>query len=218
MKKQIYVFLLTLIFPFHLSAFELFPMVNFFSDHGKDSSGFFKITNASLQPLPVEIEVRKRQVTGEESEVLIESADIFVFPLQALIAPGASQTIKVQYIGSPKEIAESYRLIVSQLPLKDEMGSDSIQMLFRIGGLVFVSPNKVNETVKSQLSTNENNQSVLMIDNVGSSVVDVSKQTWNVSLDDKKYTWKWSDIEPFISLQYLVPGQSASLLVSDLTQ
>ncbi|MGF1901701.1 fimbria/pilus periplasmic chaperone [Aliivibrio sifiae] len=218
MKKQCYAFLFIVLCSFQVSSFELFPMVNFFSDSGKSTSGFFKITNTSLQQLPVEIVVNQRLISGDQPEELTNTDDIFVFPPQAMIAPGASQTIRVQYVGSAKKFAESYRLIVSQLPLKDDMGDDSIQMLFRIGGLIFVSPHNAEEKIASRILLNEKEEPVLKIDNLGNSVIEVSKHSFKNKWQDNSYTWKWEQIEPFIPLHYLVPGQNVSVPVTELVE
>ena len=218
MKKQCYALLFIALYSFQASSFELFPMVNFFSDSGKNTSGFFKITNTSLQQLPIEIVVNQRLISGDQPEELINTDDIFVFPPQAMIAPGSSQTVRVQFVGSPKKHAESYRLIVSQLPLKDDMGDDSIQLLFRIGGLIFVSPQNAEEKIVSHILLNEKAEPVLKIDNLGSSVIEISKHSFKNEWKENSYTWKWEQIEPFIPLHYLVPGQNVSIPVTELVE
>ena len=138
------------------NAFELFPMVTFLSDQGSKSEYFFQVNNSTDQPLPLEIFVKQRHISGEESEQLVDSDDFFIFPPQVLIQPDKTQMIKVKYIGEPTDISKSYRIIFSQLPIKDEVTQSSIKMLFQIGALVFVSPNKVQKTVTAKILYQDN--------------------------------------------------------------
>ncbi|EOE4687249.1 fimbria/pilus periplasmic chaperone [Vibrio vulnificus] len=207
-----------LLFFFHRQtlAFELFPMVQFLDDAGKGATVFFKITNTSLAPLPVELIPIKREVSLNNNETLSETDELMVFPPQVLIEPGKSQSIKVQYIGEPKQSAASYRLIASQLPLKNEASSDSIQMLFRIGALIFVSPQDALADYSSHLTQGENDTVQLTIRNDGTSVLELTKLSHEVSWHNQKKSWSWVELEPLLPMQYLVPNQSVVVNVQSL--
>ncbi|ELX4208352.1 molecular chaperone [Vibrio vulnificus] len=207
-----------LLFFFHRQtlAFELFPMVQFLDDAGKGTTVFFKITNTSLAPLPVELIPIKREVSLNNNETLSETDELMVFPPQVLIEPGKSQSIKVQYIGEPKQSAASYRLIASQLPLKNEASSDSIQMLFRIGALIFVSPQDARADYSSHLTQGENDTVQLTIRNDGTSVLELTKLSHEVSWHNQKKIWSWVELEPLLPMQYLVPNQSVVVNVQSL--
>nr|WP_198557140.1 fimbria/pilus periplasmic chaperone [Enterovibrio nigricans] len=90
-----------LLFSPFTQAFELLPMVSFFSDHGAKSEQFFQINNTTGLPLPLEISVKERNIVGDEEETLKDTDDFFVFPPQALIPPGKTQMVKVKYLGAP---------------------------------------------------------------------------------------------------------------------
>lgn len=208
--------LILIALPINAFAFELFPMVQFSDDLGARATTFFKVTNTSLVPLPVEVTAVKRHVVFNNEETLNETDDLLVFPPQVLIAPGKSQSIKVQYIGNMKKNAESYRIIVSQLPLKSGVDSDSIQMLFRIGALLFVSPNDVQEQYSSDIILDKSNVPHLRITNTGSSVIELDKKNYGVTWEGKKIDWSWQQVEPILPMQYLVPNQTVQVSAQDL--
>lgn len=207
-------FLITL--PLRVMAFELFPMVQFLDDMGTHSTTFFKITNTSLVPLPIEILTVKRNVKTNNDESLSDTDDFFVFPPQVLIPPGKSQMVKVQYIGEPKTHAESYRLMVSQLPLKGKSDEDSVQMLFRIGALVFISPPSVEDNYSSKIVINEKSEPNLEIKNLGTSVIALNQHQYSVDWQGNKKKWDWDELESLLPMQYLVPNQSVKISAEKL--
>ena len=205
-----------ILMPIQVLAFELFPMVQGVDDIGKGTSTFFKVTNTSLVPLPLEMTTSKRSVQFNNEETLLETDDLMVFPPQILIPPGKSQTIKVQYIGAPKQFAESYRLIVTQLPLKSESEKDAIQMLFRIGALVFVSPQSAKDDFTSAVNTNSKNTPELVISNTGTSILELSRHSYSVEWNGQKKVWNWEQLESLLPMQYLVPNQQVKVNAESL--
>ena len=197
-------------------AFELFPMVTFFSDQGSQSERFYQVNNTTGQPLPLEIFVKQRYISGQESEQLIDSDDFFVFPPQALIQPGKTQMVKVKYIGEPAEISKSYRIIFSQLPIKDDATQSSIKMLFQIGALVFVSPTHVQNSVTAKITYQDGIPSQMQITNQGTGVIVIPKLSFSVTSNHASHTWKWQDIKHLFNRQFLVPGEIASIAVDSL--
>ena len=67
--------------------------------------------------------------------------DLLIFPPQAMIAPGASQVFRVQWVGDP-EISKSktYRVSVGQVPVKLAKGKSGIQIVMSFGVTVNVAP------------------------------------------------------------------------------
>ncbi|MBE1277400.1 fimbria/pilus periplasmic chaperone [Enterovibrio baiacu] len=197
-------------------AFELLPMVSFFSDHGSKSEQFFQVHNTTGLPLPLEIFVKQRAIAENDSETLIDSEDFFVFPPQALIPPGKTQMVKVKYIGDLIDASTSYRIIFSQLPIQDEEKKSSIKMLFQIGALAFVTPDHVENLVEADVSLKGNAAPELLLENKGTGVVVISDLSFNVKADDTSYTWQWEDIKDLVDRQFLVPGESTRMSVETL--
>ncbi|MEC4728539.1 fimbria/pilus periplasmic chaperone [Shewanella sp. D64] len=207
---------LLLLFPCVAHAFELFPMVTFFSDQGSKSEQFFQVNNTTEQPLPLEIFVKQRHLSGEKPEQLTDSDDFFVFPPQVLIPSGKTQMVKVKYIGDKTDISNSYRIVFSQLPIKDDVKESSIKMLFQIGALVFVSPSNVTNTVTASIEYQDDMPSTMLLTNQGAGVIVIPQLSFTVKSDHANHHWKWQDIQHLFNQQYLVPGEMVSVAVNSL--
>lgn len=213
---RVFILLFILLLSPLVQAFELFPMVSFFSTQGSKSEQSFQINNTTNQPLPLEVFVKQRQVSDSNTEKLIDTEDFFIFPPQVLVPPNSTQMIKVKYIGDDVTRSQSYRVIFSQLPIQDDVAQSSIKMLFQIGALAFVSPNKVSNLMSANI-TYENNVPVAMeLANNGDGVVVIPQLSFMVTSEHQTYHWKWQDIQHLLSQQYLVPGESVSIAMNTL--
>jgi fimbrial chaperone protein len=111
---------------------------------GSGSRGSVTVSNNSSEPLPVEVTVQRitqdenanrRYSPGGESEFLI-------LPPQALLAPGASQVFRVQWVGEPLLAqSESFILYISQVPVRSRGNRNAtVQVVLSIGCMVNVAP------------------------------------------------------------------------------
>ncbi len=118
------------------------PLVLDVSSLGKDSTQSFRVTNDGSGNLPVEIRVARLDIEPDGT-LRYEPAeeDFLIYPPQANIQEGAAQIFRVQWLGSP-EINEShtYRLSVSQVPVKQPDSIAGIQITMNFGVIVSVSP------------------------------------------------------------------------------
>jgi len=109
---------------------------------GPRSRADIRVINRSDRPLPIEAVVSR--VTHDAQGTLIverDEADFLVLPMQAMLPPGGSQILKVQWLGDPV-IAESraYRISVNQLPVTEPGGDAAIQVLMNLAVIVHVAP------------------------------------------------------------------------------
>ena len=68
------------------------------------------------------------------------SSDLAVFPAQAVIEPGRTQTFRVQWAGGPIDRGKSYYVTVAQAPVTLPAGQSAIQVLYNFQVLVSVAP------------------------------------------------------------------------------
>lgn len=125
-----------------LYAMTVQPVVIDLTSSGAGMSRVVTVENTFANPLPVEMRIQELalteagvQGTGQESD------DLLVFPQQALIQPGQTQTFRVQYVGDPA-LARSkhYYVTVAQLPVQLPQGQSAIQILYNFQVLVSVAP------------------------------------------------------------------------------
>ena len=141
-------------------AMTVQPVVVNLTTSGRGMSQVITVENTFAQPLPVEIRVD--ELTLDASGVRgsgKDPGDLLIFPTQALIQPGQTQTFRVQFVGDP-EMAKSkhYYATVAQLPVKLPEGQSAIQILYNFQVLVSVAPGGVKPALKvesAEVATND---------------------------------------------------------------
>jgi fimbrial chaperone protein len=123
-------------------AMTVQPVVVNLATSGRAMSQVVTVENTFTNPLPVEMRIE--QLALNENGVQgtgNDPGDLLVFPTQALIQPGQTQTFRVQYVGDP-DLARSkhYYVTVAQLPVQMPAGQSAIQILYNFQVLVSVSP------------------------------------------------------------------------------
>jgi len=99
------------------------------------------VTNTDDEPLAVEAILNR--ATLDEAGVPTTSPagdDFLVMPSQAIIAPGATQNFRIQWLGEPMlETSQTYLLYMSQIPVK-RRGNSIVQVVVSIGVMINVAP------------------------------------------------------------------------------
>ncbi|NJM35864.1 MAG: fimbria/pilus periplasmic chaperone [Rhodomicrobium sp.] len=109
---------------------------------GPKSQKSFKVVNNGAAPLPVEINVSRLEF-GHNGEQKTEPSvnEFLIYPAQAMIPIGGTQVFRVQWIGDLQiDQSRSYRMMVSQLPVKLPKGQSGIQIVMSFGLTVNVAP------------------------------------------------------------------------------
>jgi fimbrial chaperone protein len=144
------------------------PVVVDLSPAGSAMSQTITVENTFTQPLPVELRVE--ELTFDEAGLHgtgKDSGDLLIFPPQAIIQPGQTQSFRVQYIGDPA-LARSkhYYVTVAQLPVQLPQGQSAIQILYNFQVLVSVKPAGAKpelKIAKSEVALDEKGQGVAAI-------------------------------------------------------
>jgi fimbrial chaperone protein len=129
-----------------LHAMSVTPLHAELVSSGTKSRTTIKVTNTSTRPLPVETVVRR--VVLDENGSLNDGGDgaddFLIIPAQAMIAPGASQVLRVQWVGEPLlDQSRTYRMSITQLPVgTSRENSQAIQVVFSFGVIINVAPPK----------------------------------------------------------------------------
>ena len=67
--------------------------------------------------------------------------EFLVFPPQAVVPAGATQSFRIQWVGEPNiQKSQSYMFSVNQLPVKRKAGESGVQVVFNFGVIVSVAP------------------------------------------------------------------------------
>lgn len=116
-----------------LRSYDLKPIVIQLSPTGAGASQNVLITNTHNVPIAIEVRTYKRSQRPDGTEDRVaEDEDLIISPPQMVVAPKASQTFQVRWVGDPKPEKElAFRLVTKQLPIKfkdDTQGDVSIKV------------------------------------------------------------------------------------------
>jgi fimbrial chaperone protein len=141
-------------------AMAVRPVIIDLGVNARSMSTTMEVSNAFNDPLTVELTAREVTFGAQEGEAptFKPTEDILMFPPQALIAPGAAQNFRVQYLGDPALARSRHFVItVAQLPVKLPEGQSAIQVLYNFQVLVSVGVPGARSDIRllsSSISTN----------------------------------------------------------------
>ena len=127
------------------SAQDVQPIVNVLQIP-RDANGIrIAVRNPRTVDAPFSFEVFERTVNPDGSEVQTPADDLFtVYPVQVVVRPGATQAIKVQWLGGPVNKSRSFTLYASEVPVDlANSGQSGVQRLLRVGASIHVTPPNV---------------------------------------------------------------------------
>lgn len=133
-------------------AMTVQPVVIDLQTAGRQMSTVVTVENTFATPLPVELTVQELELTPEGvKQTGKDPGDLMVFPPQAIIEPGQTQTFRIQYVGDPA-LAKSkhYYVTVAQLPVKLPEGQSAIQILYNFQVLVSIAPAGIKPQISIQ--------------------------------------------------------------------
>ena len=137
--------------PMSTSAMAVRPVIIDLGVTARAMSTTLEVSNAFNDPLTVELTVREVTFGALDGEAptFKPTEDILMFPPQALIAPGAAQNFRVQYLGDPAITRSRHFVItVAQLPVRLPEGQSAIQVLYNFQVLVSIGVPGIRSEIK----------------------------------------------------------------------
>ncbi|MES2044425.1 MAG: fimbria/pilus periplasmic chaperone [Pseudomonadota bacterium] len=127
---------------YQAEAITVKPLVVDLKTSGRGINQIVSVENTAATAVPVQLTVQELVVeSGETHGTGKDPGDLVVFPPQALIQPGQTQTFRVQYVGDPALTrSKHYYITVAQLPVKPKAGESAVQVVFSFQVLVSVGP------------------------------------------------------------------------------
>ncbi len=124
------------------AAVTVSPMHVEMTSSGTRSHTTVTVVNDGAVPLPIEAVVKRMTLDESGAAKITEAGDEFlIMPPQTIIAPGATQNFRVQWLGEPMlGASQSFYVFFNQVPVKPTAGRSTIQVVMSIGTLVNVAP------------------------------------------------------------------------------
>jgi fimbrial chaperone protein len=131
-------------------AITVQPVVIDLAPVGRDMSQVITVENTFATPLTVEL--RTEELSFDENGAHgtgKDPGDLLIFPPQAIIQPGDTQSFRVQWVGDPDvKQSKHYYVTVAQLPVQLPAGQSAIQILYNFQVLVSVKPTGGKPAIK----------------------------------------------------------------------
>jgi len=129
--------------PATAAAYQVTPMIYDMAPSGTSATKVIRITNTQDQPITVELVAEQRLFDEAGLERRKPADDKFVlFPPQAIVQPGATQAVRVQYVG-PQTLdkSETYTVTVKQIPVQlPNDGKTGVQFVFNFSTVANIVP------------------------------------------------------------------------------
>lgn len=124
-----------------VAAMDVQPTVNVIR-LPTDSGGIrLAVRNPRNVPLPITFEIVERKVNADGTEDQTPADDRFsIFPAQAIIQPGKTQAVKVQWLGGSINQSRSFTLYAAEVPVSLHGQTSGVQRVLRIGASIHVAP------------------------------------------------------------------------------
>lgn len=190
-------------------AYQVSPMIYDMTPSGKGASTVIRVANTNAQPITVEIQAEKRlfDAAGKESRQPAD-ADFVLFPPQAVIAAGATQAIRVQYVG-PQTLSESqtYTITVKQVPVKlPNDGKSGVQFVFNFSTVANIVPEGAKAAVEA-VSVEPGAKSVkLTLKNAGNKYANLALSNVELSAGTFKTVVKDEAWRKALGTSWILPG------------
>jgi len=131
-------------------AMTVEPVVVDLKAAGHGMNQVIAVENNGSYPLPVELTVQELALSSDGVHATgKDSGDVVAFPPQASIAPGQTQTFRIQYMGDPAlGHSKHYYVTVAQLPVNLPQTPVGINVLYNFQVLVNVGPPGVRPALR----------------------------------------------------------------------
>lgn len=198
-----------------VAAVDVQPVVNVVR-LPQDARGItIAVSNPRNVDLPVTFDIVERDVAPDGSEVQTPADDEFViFPVQAIIKPGQTQAVRVQFVGTPPSQSRSFTMFTTEVPVDlEKQGVTGVQRIMRIGASVHIAPGGTQPRPVLSSAEPEDGGVRVTIRNEGDRFVYVD----NLSLQFGEKTISGFDLANIAGRTLIPPGKIRSFLIPEVT-
>ena len=198
-------------------AYDLKPIVMQLQPTGARAAQTAVITNTHAVPIAIEVKAFRRKQNADGTDTRTPDDDnVIISPPQMVIAPKASQSFRIQWVGEnnpSKELA--YRIVTEQLPIEFKKESRNnltadLTMRYQYQAALYILPkDRIAQATLTSVTRIDgpdgNEQLELRIRSDGNSRAILEKPALELSADGRSLKLEGEAIRPLIGLNIL-PG------------
>ena len=152
-------------------AYRVTPLLIELTDQGRERAGQIRVENTTDRPLTFEAYALDWSIseTGER-ETTPAAAPLLIFPPQAIVPPGETQVVRVEWVGGAVEQSRDFIVMIEQLPVDftpDQEEGSAVQFLFNFGAAVHVSPQDANAQLNIASARQDGGVAIVRVENRG---------------------------------------------------
>ena len=190
-------------------AYQVSPMIYDMKPTGRGASTVIRVNNTNATPITVELQSEKRlfDEKGKESREPADS-DFVLFPPQAIIQPGATQAVRVQYVG-PQQLDKSvtYTITVKQVPVKlPSDGKSGVQFVFNFSTLANIVPDGAKPLIETVSLAPEGKMLKLTLRNAGNKYANLALSKVDIEGGAFKATIEGEEWRKALGTSWILPG------------
>jgi fimbrial chaperone protein len=131
-------------------AMTVSPIVIDLTTTGSEKQADITVANDNTQPLPVEVAISRVDIPQEgDMRYTPAEREFIILPPQAIIPPGGSKNIHIQWIGDPASTRSlTYFLTVNQVPVELRPDESGVRMVYTFGCVINVDPPQGSSAVE----------------------------------------------------------------------
>jgi len=176
---------------------------------GQGSAIVVRVENTNDKPITIEVAAERRTFDENGAESRTPADDDFVlFPPQAVIQPGATQALRVQYVGPPRLPASvMYTVTVKQIPIQLPAGGPSgVQFVFNFSTLADVVPDGARAQIETVSLTPQPVGYALRIHNSGNKYANLAISSVVLTGPGFTRTLEGEDWRKTLGPSWILPG------------
>lgn len=196
--------------PAGATGYRVSPMIYELAPSGQKATTLLRVQNDSDKPITIELVAEKRDFDTNGVEKRVPADDDFVlFPPQAVVAAGATQAVRVQYIGKPDiATSETYTVTIKQLPVALAAdGATGVQFMFNFSTLANIVPARAEAAVTvSEVRRTPEGALQLLLHNSGTKFASIAGAKVTLASASQSYLVPADEWRKALGSSWLLPG------------
>jgi fimbrial chaperone protein len=165
-------------------AYQVVPMVYDMKPSGQAASTVIRVNNTNASPITIEVVAERRlfDENGTESRQPADK-DFVLFPPQGVVQPGATQAVRIQYVGPQKlDKSATYTITVKQVPVNlPNDGKSGVQFVFNFSTVANIVPDGAKPQIETVSFKPEGKTLKLTLRNAGNKYANLALSSISLS-------------------------------------